>query len=330
MASRDRPRPSRRRGGGVVSNFETRGPEFRYPSTRTFEPLADSAFPQLPDFSKRTAEALLDDPRQFADHDEEDSDGLRCEWWVDMADQIADRSVDAYNPDTSYLSEGLLVTAAECFSDDDLVGMLRAQLRGDSRTLKKYTCRLTAAAERCALKHRSDSFDHFGVRKLANGEARIVMDQRHVSRSRAKSSPITNMVTLSVRRTGARARATAGARAVRRRGSRRAVSRRNARRHLDSSATSSSGTRMATGSGACSAPSPASDGVTTGERSRIEAGTCSTGVPSSLWSGTCQACEALLRRRSFSSLTESGCAALALRAKPSARTSTFSIAAGLR
>jgi hypothetical protein len=208
--------------GQVSEVFETRGPEFRYPSMRPFGPVCDSDFPPLREAARVRAEALFEDPRRLEAQD--DLLGPFHDWWCDVCSEILDRCADAYNPTTAYLCDNLGPRMAESLSHGEMLAMLRAQLDGDTRMLQSLVGRLTAANERSSLKLRSDSFDHYAAQILSNGEARIIMDQRHLSRSRAKSSPVPKLLLLRSQRTRARSRS-CGVTTPRRRRSRRTPSR---------------------------------------------------------------------------------------------------------
>jgi hypothetical protein len=206
----------------MSKTFETRGPEFRYPSVRPFAPIGDSNFPRLRTSARARAEVLLSDPRRFESRD--DPLSPFHDWWCEVASEILDRCADAYNPTTSYLCDNLGPQIAEHLSDVEMLSMLRAQLDGDTRLLQSLAGQLTAASERCSLKFRSDRFDHYEAQPLANGEARIDMDQRHLSRSRAKCSPVPRPLFLNSQRTQGRSRSSRGT-ALRCRASRRTPSR---------------------------------------------------------------------------------------------------------
>lgn len=168
------------------------------------------------------AEALFDDPRRFAD-DKYQAVSDYHDWWSGVAFHILERSVDAYDPHDSWLTDNLGPRIAETLDDEEMLSLLRALLDGDISAATSYIARVTRHSERAALKHRHDSFDAYELRRMANGELRIIMDQKHASRLMSRSRHGPSSVLLVSKRTRGRSRASRGS-AVRSRGSRRATS----------------------------------------------------------------------------------------------------------
>ncbi len=218
--------PSLVLGGDLDMKYESRGADFEYPSMRPFEPAGDEQFPQIkPLWSRARGEALFDDPRQFA-ADKDEAQSQYYDWWCEVAGHILERSADALDPRYAYLADNLGPLIAEVLSTREMLGFLRALLDGDVRRCQHFTGRLTRHSERSALKRKGDDcFEHFEARRLANGEVRIIMDQRHVSRlaMRSQIGVVRSALRVS-RRTGRRRRASRGS-STRVCGSRRITSR---------------------------------------------------------------------------------------------------------
>ncbi|HXS34158.1 MAG TPA: hypothetical protein VN758_10350 [Solirubrobacterales bacterium] len=212
-------------GGDPAMKYESSGEDFTYPSMRPFRPAPDSRFRQLQPELRSAAEGLFNDPRRFAE-DKDQVVSQYHDWWSEVACCILERSSDAYDPRDSYLTVNLGPQIAETLSDEEMLWLLRALLDGDVSTATSSLGRVTRHSERNALKHRHDSYEHYEPRRMANGELRIVMDQRHASRlrlrSRTRLGPLS--ISLVAQRTRRRSRAS-HASSSRTRGSRRVTSR---------------------------------------------------------------------------------------------------------
>src|SRR6478609_1220416 len=212
-------------GGDPAMRYESSGEDFAYPSMRPFRPAPDSRFRQLQPELRAAAKGLFNDPRRFAE-DKDQVVSQYHDWWSEVACCILERSADAYDPRDSWLTDNLGPQIAETLDDEEMLWLLRSLLDGDVSTATSCIGRVTRHSERNALKHRHDSYEHYELRRMANGELRIVMDQRHASRLRLRSrSRLGSLSVLSVtQRTRSRSRASRAS-SSRTRGSRRVASR---------------------------------------------------------------------------------------------------------
>ncbi len=217
----------------AMGDFETRGPEFRYPSELPFAPLPDDAIPPLhPSWQAEDLQRLIDDPRQFeAEQPDEHFNLIRGphNWVADVIGAILNRAVDEYNPENGYLCDNFGPNLGEALTNVELRELLRAVEDGDHTRVDAFMEKVNSHSERSALNFGSDCFDHYRARRLANGEVRILMDQRGAQRMRhvsalkiQKTTRATSSAPMkAARRTNTRARASSRPAASRTRGSRR-------------------------------------------------------------------------------------------------------------